>query len=944
MVCKTFLSTSFRKTFSPQFCIMKKLLLIIFFSFAFIISNAQHADIKGIINDTINKQNLSNAVISILREKDSILIKFTRSDDKGNFEIKNLDSGKYILLITYPQYADYTDHILLNDFSRIDLGKLVMILKANLLKDVIVRNIVSAIRIKGDTTEFAADSFKVQPNATVEDLLKKLPGIQIDKDGNITAQGEKVKKVLVDGEEFFGDDPTLVTQNLNADMVDKVQIYDKKTDQAIFTGIDDGRKEKTINLKLKDSKKNGYFGKANASAGTDGYNDSQLMLNDFKNKNKFGFYGIVSNIGTAGLNWQDMDNYGDNPFANSDPEEGININTSDPLDSWRGTYTGQGYPIIQTAGLHYNDKWNDDKESLNANYKILQLHVNGNSATQSEYILPDTLYFNNDKQIFANKILRNRANVSYEYQLDSMSSIKISADGGDDHKITNLLDSSESRASDSSLVNNAFRRTSAIGDNRTVNSNIIFRKKFKKKGRTLSFNLRENYSNNTSTGYLYSANNFYLKNILTQDTITDQYKTNSSESILFNAKLAYTEPLSKVSSLVINYGVIINNSNASVKSYNKGADGKYSALDSLYSSDYLFNILTNKGGAAYSLYQKKFKMNFGTDVGYSSYTQQNEIDDSSLSRKFVNWYPYANASYQFSQERSFWFNYYGATVQPTIQELQPVLTNIDPLNLTLGNTALKPAFQNNLSLSFRDYKVLKQRGIYIGINYGFTENFIGNKSYVDSFGRTINQYINVNGDHSYGLHLNYDYKIKKYDLNSWLFSDINSYRNVSVVNNLLNITQSADYTVGFGFEKDKEKKYSFNFNPSITYTTSNSSIQQSLQIHYFAFDTDPSLLLYLPHKFQIRTDCDFNLKQKTPAFNNNTNVILWNAWIGRTFLRNDKLLVKVVGNDLLDQNIGFNRTVNSNFISQNTYSTIRRYFLLSVSWNFNKAGTKAPGH
>ena len=214
------------------------------------------------------------------------------------------------------------------------------------------------------------------------------------------------------------------------------------------------------------------------------------------------------------------------------------------------------------------------------NYKILQLHVNGQSITRSEFILPDTLYFNNDKQSFHNQIFRNRINGSYEYQIDSSSSIKITADGGIDHKITNLIDSSEARASDSSLVNNALRKTSTIGDNNTVNSNILWKKKFKKKGRTLSFNLRETYSNNSSTGYLNSANNFYIKGALVNDTLTNQYKTNIIESVAFSSKLTYTEPLSKVSSLVINYGVAINNSNAAVNSYNKGTDNKFSLLDS----------------------------------------------------------------------------------------------------------------------------------------------------------------------------------------------------------------------------------------------------------------------------------------------------------------------------------------------------------------------------
>ncbi len=297
---------------------MKQLIpLLTFFILYAGFTHAQQAIIKGIVTDTSGKQNLSNSVITILHSKDSVLCKFIRSTTNGSFELNKLAAGKYVLLITYPNYADYVDTIRLNDTSIINLGKLIMTSKANLLREVIVRQQISSIKMKGDTTEFAADSFKVQPNATVEDLLKKLPGIQIDKNGQITAQGEKIQKILVDGEEFFGDDPTLVTQNLRADMVDKVQVYDKKSDQSTFTGIDDGQKEKTINLKLKDNKKNGYFGKLNASAGSNGYHDSQGMINVFKKKQKFAAYGILSNTGTSGLNWQDRNNYGESFLSNA---------------------------------------------------------------------------------------------------------------------------------------------------------------------------------------------------------------------------------------------------------------------------------------------------------------------------------------------------------------------------------------------------------------------------------------------------------------------------------------------------------------------------------------------------------------------------------------------------------------------------------------------------
>ncbi|MBG9377621.1 TonB-dependent receptor [Panacibacter sp. DH6] len=929
---------------------MKRNLLLLFTVVFFsTVSYAQTSSVKGIIRDTSSRENLANTTVALLRGKDSILVKFTRTNTNGAFELKGIDTGKYVLLITYPKYADYVENLTIKDSAAaMDLGTIPVILKANLLQEVIVRQTISAIRVKGDTTEYNADSFRVQPNASVEDLLKKLPGIQVDRNGQITAQGEKVQKVLVDGEEFFGDDPTLVTQNLRADMIDKVQVFDKKSDQANFTGIDDGERQKTLNLKLKDNKKNGYFGKINAGAGTDGYHDNQAMINSFKNKQKIALYGIVSNTGTSGLNWQDQSNFGDNPLGNADYDETGGYffieGGGDDLDSWDGRYNGQGYPLVQTGGVHYNNKWNDDKNNLNLNYKIMQLHVTGNSATEAQSILPDsTSFYNNSTQNFANEILRNRGNGSYEYTFDTTSSIRITADGGIDHKTTRSTDYSEALGNDKSPINNSQRNTSTIGDNRTVNSNILWKKKLKKKGRTVSFNLREKFSNNTSDGYLYADNRFFNNGAETNE-ITDQYKAYNSKNISFDSKITYSEPLSKVSSIVVNYGVVINNSNSERSSYNKSNEGKYTIVDSIFSNDYAFNVFTHRAGANYSLFRKKLKFNAGTNVGITSFDQKDMISKTTVRRSFVNWFPQANFSYNFSQQRRVFLRYNGSTEQPSIQQIQPVATNDDPLNIAIGNPDLKPAFRSNINLGFFDFKVLTERNIWTNVGYTFTQNAIGSRDFVDpSTGKRVYQSVNVDGNRSIYAYMDYGIKLKKLETRIGLNANVNGSRYVSIVNDSLNTTNSGSYTLGLNINKDKEKKYSFYVSPSATYTTSKSSIQTGLPTKYWTFNINTSFDVFLPLKFQIHSDCDFNFRQKTEVFSTNNNVILWNAWVGKKFMKKENLLVKVTGHDLLNQNIGFDRTVNSNYISQRTYSTIQRFFLLSLVWNFTKAGTTAPG-
>ncbi len=268
--------------------------------------------------------------------------------------------------------------------------------------------------------------------------------------------------------------------------------------------------------------------------------------------------------------------------------------------------------------------------------------------------------------------------------------------------------------------------------------------------------------------------------------------------------------------------------------------------------------------------------------------------------------------------------------------------NEDPLNITIGNPGLKPQFANRIFVFFNDYQVLTQRGISADFSCNFTQNAIGSKVDVDTSGKRITQYVNVNGNFNMSGYFGYSFKWKKPDLGVSLRTTINQSRNVSIVNDLPNSTRSGVYLFGFYLYKSKEKKYEFDLSYSISYTTSQSSINTDVITHYFTNQIGPSMDIFLPLNVQVHGEADISLRQKTSVFDNNNNVVLLNAWVGKKFLKNKSLLLKAAANDLLNQNTGFNRTVNSNFITQNTYSTIKRYFLFSVVWNFTKAGTAAP--
>ncbi|BAV04208.1 Outer membrane protein beta-barrel family protein [Filimonas lacunae] len=905
---------------------------------------SQQAVVHGNIADSFAHKKMYQSSVALLRAKDSVLYRFTRTTSDGNFTFSRLTAGDYILLVTTPGYADYVDRLQLTDTTQLHKGQLFMTLKARLLEDVVVRQTVAAIKIKGDTTEYTADSFHTVKDATVEDLLKKLPGIQVNSKGQITAQGETVKKVLVDGEEFFGDDPTLVTKNLRADMIDKVQVYDKKSDQAAFTGVDDGTKDKTINLKLKADKKKGYFGKLEASAGSEGYYDYQAMFNLFRNKEKLAAYGIVSSIGKTGLNWDEKSSYGQSQMDNVNYDEVMGFYSfngdGDDIGGWDGRYNERGYPYATAAGLHYNNKWKEDKISLNANYKMLDLKVNSASDNQSKMLLRDSAYYQNSGDRSTNNVSRHRLDGSYEVKIDSSSVIKFTANGGTDHKVTENYSYTNSLDSSRVLVNEGNTHRTSVGDTRKLSANLLWMKKLAKKGRSLSVNLSGKINNTDASGFLDATTNYYKEGVFSYNQLVNQLKTQQVKNTSIDAKATYAEPLSKTSALVFNYGVVINNTQSQRNSFNTSGDGKYNQLDSTYSSNYIYDIFTHQGGATYTMSLAKLKMKVGSNVGITNFNQQDKLFNTEQTRHFINWYPSAMMRYSFSTQRSLSFQYNGHTTQPSIEALQPLRTNENPLSITIGNPDLKPEFSNQFNLYFNDYKVMSKQSLWVSLSYNVAQNSISSRSVIDSAGKTTSQSVNVNGNSYAGLYANYGFKLAKPDISIRPGINFSMQKNSNFVNGLANQTRGYNYEGGVYIGRDKEEKYDIGVNLRASYSTSRSSIQQNVQPDYWTYYIQPEATLLFPGKLELHTDGNFTLRQRTSIFTTNNNIFLWNAWIGKKLLKNKSLLLKASVNDILNQNTGFSRNIYNNNISQSTYNTIRRYGMLSVVWNFNGTTVK----
>lgn len=928
------------------------ILLFLFAGLCSLSASAQNSyAVKGVITDSVEHVKLSNASVAVLNAKDSTLVKFTRAAEDGSFSITGLNKGKLILLISYPDYADYVEHFSLDSIHQNhNFAGLNLKLKSRLLKEVIIKGTAAQIKIKGDTTEFNAAAFVNQPNAKVEDLLKQLPGIQVDKDGKITAQGETVNKVLVDGEEFFGDDPTLVTKNIRADMVDKVQLYDKKSDQATFTGIDDGQKTKTLNIKLKEDKKNGYFGKVDAGYGTDNYYQGQLLFNKFKGKQKFSAYGTFSNDGKTGLGWQDSQKYGasgDNVQI-SDDGGGISIflgGGDDDLDSWNGNYNGRGIPKALSGGVHYDTKFNNDKSSLNANYKIGSLTVDGTGNVMSQNNLGDgSVISGNSNQGYHNYMFRQKLDFTYSTKLDTTSDLKLHVDGLTKNTQTKS-NYAQTQYKNDTLLNKSDRNTTNNTDARAFNASAFYTKKFKKKGRTLSWNISEAYQESDAKGYLKSDIYYYDKfGVQDSSQVVDQYKTNRVVSSVLNSNITYTEPFSTSFSLMINYGLGLNNSSADRKSFNQSAPGIYNVLDSTFSNDYRLNQLSNQGGAIFNYKKGKIVLNFGTKITDVNYTQENLYTGNEFKRNFINWSPQARLQYNITKQKGFSLNYNGVTTQPTVDQIQPVLVNNDPLNIVVGNQRLTPKFTNNFYLNYHSYKVLTDQ--YLGVygNFSFTSNPIVNNTLIDtSSGKTITQYTNINKTpYNYYGGLYFGRKLPGTQMNIGLDANINGSKNYNLSNNDMNIITSNTYSASLRLSRYVEKKYDVNlsFGPSLTY--GGSSLQRDMNNNGHGWQGNGGFEVYLPWKFQISSDANYQYTSKTQTFDQDFSRVLWNAAITKSFAKSENFKIRIACNDILNQNAGFERSSSGTLITQNYYTTIKRYFMLSVVWDFNKMGGGVP--
>lgn len=889
--------------------------------------------VKGAVLDTAEKRSLQNAVVSLLHKKDSTLYQFTRTDKAGSFHLADVKPGNYRLLVTYPKFADYADEITVKT-EPLDAGTIAMTQRAQLLQAVIIRS-AGAVRIKGDTTEFVADSFKVREGATVEELLKKLPGFQVNSKGEITAQGQRVQKVLVDGEEFFGDDPTMATKNISAKAVDKVQVFDNKTDQQQLTGISSGGDGKTVNIKLKEDQKKGGFGKYQVASDFRRYTDATLLYNRFVGKKKLSLYGTKSNTNTGSINWQDQRRLGLNDFE-FDEISGYYMSFGS-YDETFNDWNLRGLPDAYSAGGLYANKFNADKQSVNTSYRYNRLGTQNEGINITQNILPDTLFYNNQRTASKSLNEQHAFNGRWEWKLDSLSTLRFTS--ALTRKTTTYQNkvAAEALSEEKQLVNSSDRETEGRNTRSQADNALQYKKQFRKTGRQLIANLRFNLVDDDGLGTLVFTNRFYKNGVADSTEASDQQKINKGHSETFGGKITYAEPLSTKVSLIMEYGYNRNSAISNRNTYEKGSNGKYEQLNRLFSNNFDMTALSHSGSFISRYVTKKFQASLGSGLSAVQLNLLNKDDNSRRSYNFLNLTPQSSMSYVIRPNNSIRLNYRGATVQPNLEQLQPLRNNNDPLNIVTGNPNLDVGFRHNISLSYNSYKLLSQTGMWTSFSYNTVQNAITNITTIDRFGKKTTMPVNVNGNRNWNFWGEWNKGEGEKKLIHNASVQASGGTNNNFINGLANRTTYSNFEFGYGLRYEIEEKWSLNAKPKIGYSRSVSSLNKNATTSYLTYGGDGEGRIKFKG-WELQSEIELDWRQRISAFDANPNLTVWNAEFSKKVFKNKSGIISLLAHDILNSNRGYTRVINSNFISEDRFQRVGQYFMLKLEWSFNKMG------
>lgn len=891
---------------------------------------ALSSSIKGRLSDSQGEP-LAGAVITLRglagghTDARSIM-----ADADGSFAFAGIDSGRYELEATFIGMDTLRRQINLPDTSSVaDLGDMQIYEHGTTLAETVVTGVKSAIVARQDTMEFNAGSFRTAPNATVEDLLKKLPGVEVGSDGSITSGGKSVTKILVDGKEFFNDDPRTASRNLPSDMVEKVQVVDRKSDLARLTGVDDGEEETVINLTVKKDRKNGWFGNVGAGYGTDGRYQGSFVVNRFQNGNQITLLGGINNINDMGF---------------SDGGAGRFM-------SFGG---GGGELTSSRIGLNFNIG-KEEKIRFGGNIMYAYTDRDSRQRTSTQYLFPDSVSYYNSGTKTRDKGHNLRADFRLQWNIDECNTLDFRPRFSFNSRRSLSNDSSRLSAGDPmmSQVNSSLARRTNSGNSWQTDGELIYNHKFASRpGRSFSAQVRYSFSNTRQ----YTSSLSELVYYLMHDQDEDLYRFLDSKqwSNTIGGRLTWLEPLgdpARGNFLSIAYNISYKTNNSDKYTYNLEPD-MFNALpeyptsipdginaDPNLSNRFRNTFLSQELRIGYKKTAKKYNLEAGMVFAPSQSSSKDLINSARdiPTRRVWNIAPYARFRYRFDKTTSISANYRARTSEASLSALQPVADVSDPLHITVGNPSLRPTFTQSVGMHFNSYNASRQQSIFAVLNASYSLNNVVNRTVTDpETGVRTTTYSNVNGHFQiFGMgmlsrpldrthwRMNARMHVRYSNAAGYINGDFNRSGNLVL-----------GPTVGVTYSNDV---FQMTVNPTYSYSLATNTLSQQpdRSTHTYGFTADANLAL--PFGLTLSTDIDFSSASGYQS-GFNTTQWLWNAELSYSLLRDRSLTLSVRASDILGQQKSVSRSVSANMISDSETNNLGRYIMFGITWKFNTLG------
>lgn len=902
------------------------------------LAQSQRTNIIATVTDSAETP-IAGASVVLLRAADSVLVTFAMSNGVGQITLRKVPAGSYLLQISALQYNKYSESLVVEGgLAERQLGTIQLYDPEYTLGETVIEGERTPIFINGDTLEYNADAFKTQPNANVEDLLRKLPGVEVQRDGTVKAQGEEVRRVLVDGKEFFGDDLQMATKNLPADAIDRVQVFDKASETAEFTGVDDGNEQKTINLKLKEDKKQGVFGKLMGGYGTDDRYEGKANINRFSNRLQFSALGMMNNINEAGFSLGDYLNFmggmqnmmaGGGEFRLTIEDDG-----SLPIDM------GNSEGLINTAGggLNFNYDFSKNTE-LSVNYLYSNIKTRKEREVYRENFLGDQTYITESEQDQLSRYNQHGVNLTLRTQLDSMTKLTWRNTLGLRDALNTNDQFSQNFSSEQVLANDGLSDSESNGNRANLSSNLTILRRFQKKGRALTANASFGAQNDDRELGLMTRNRFYQGPVVAFADSVDQSQAQTVTQLNYSARLTYTEPLGKGRYLEGNYMYSNFGENSRRDVFDRFSSGE--AFNNRLSNHFQKEYLYNRGGLALRINKKKSRFNLGLNYQQARLVGEIFSQDTLITKDFKNWLPSMRYSYDFATGKRISFRYNTEIREPSLEQLQPLVNNTDPLNLYLGNPDLQAEYTHSASGQLMIFDQFTFTNLFLNLNLRYTQNKITQSRSIDSLFRQTIQPINVGQDIVARTSLNFGTPIKALNIKVNLDIETTYNRGIVFVNTIENTTDRWITSSKISFENRGKERIDWRIGGELSYNQSQYSVSGELDQSFVnqRYFCDLDINLDKKKKWQLSSTFDYWVYPSTGPFQQAQTIALWEASLGHSFLKNDRGRIELVGFDLLNQNIGLNRTNELNYFQEERITTLSRYLMLRFTWKLSAFGS-----